>query len=201
MADFRTLYYPALCLLEHRDPYMPNEVLRVYQAAGGDSPSETASVRQITTQNLYPPTVFSLSAPFALLSWGPAHILWMILSAGSVILAAFLILNLGANYAPALSGALLCFLLVNSVYLLCTGNVACFAISFCVIAVWCFFRERFIPAGLLCLAISLAVKPHDSGLVWLYFLLAGGLYRKRALQTLLVMVILTLPVLLWVWQI
>lgn len=201
MADFRALYYPARCLIEHRDPYSAREVLRVYQASGGDSPSDTATVRQIATLNVYPPTAISLSAPFALLPWGPAHILWMILSAGSVILAAFLILDLGANYAPAFSGILLCFLLINSVCLLGAGNVCGIAISFCVIAVWCFFRERFIPAGVLFLAISLAVKPHDTGLVWLYFLLAGGLYRKRALQTLLVMVILTLPALLWVWQI
>jgi len=36
------------------------------------------------------------------------------------------------------------------------------------------------------LRVSVAIKPHDAGLVWLYFLLAGGVYRKRALQTLLV---------------
>ena len=36
----------------------------------------------------------------------------------------------------------------------------------------------------MCLAISLMLKPHDAGLVWLYFLLAGGIYRKRALQAL-----------------
>ena len=53
-------------------------------------------------------------------------------------------------------------------------------------------------AGLLCLALSLAVKPHDSGLVWLFFLLAGGTFRKRALQTLLVFAVLCLPAVLWV---
>jgi hypothetical protein len=43
------------------------------------------------------------------------------------------------------------------------------------------------------------VKPHDAGLVWLYFLFAGGVYRKRALQTLLATVVLGLPSLVWVW--
>ena len=68
-------------------------------------------------------------------------------------------------------------------------------------AVWCFLRERFVPAGILCLAVSLAIKPHDTGLVWLYFLLAGGVYRKRALQTLLAAVAISLPGVLWVWQV
>ena len=51
-------------------------------------------------------------------------------------------------------------------------------------------------AGILCMAVSLAIKPHDSGLVWFYFLLAGGVYRKRALQTLAVTVLLALPAIL-----
>ena len=72
------------------------------------------------------------------------------------------------------------------------------AISFCVVAVWCFLKKRFVALGVLCLAISLALKPHDTGLVWLYFLLAGGVYRKRALQTLAVFAALSLPVILWV---
>ena len=61
------------------------------------------------------------------------------------------------------------------------------------VAVWCFIRERFVPAGILCLAVSLAVKPQDAGLVWLYFLLVGGVYPKRALQTLVAMLALGLP--------
>jgi len=43
-----------------------------------------------------------------------------------------------------------------------------------------------VPAGILCFAISLAVKPHVAGMVLLYFLLANARYRKRALQTLAV---------------
>ncbi len=78
------------------------------------------------------------------------------------------------------------------------GNAAGIAISLCVIAVWCFLQERFVPAGILCLAISLLVKPHDAGFVWLYFLLAGGVNRKRALQTLLLTAVLALPAILWV---
>jgi hypothetical protein len=67
-----------------------------------------------------------------------------------------------------------------------------------VVAVWCFLEERFVWAGILCLAASLAIKPHDAGLVWLYFLLAGGVYRKRALESLLITAVLGLSAFLWV---
>jgi hypothetical protein len=73
-------------------------------------------------------------------------------------------------------------------------------VSLSAVAVWCFLRERFVLAGILCLAVALAVKPQDSGLVWLYFLRAGGVYRKRALQTLLATAVLSLPGVLWVWH-
>jgi hypothetical protein len=48
------------------------------------------------------------------------------------------------------------------------------------------------------MALSLAIKPHDAGLVWLYFLLAGGLLRKRALQTFLVALVLGVSAFVWV---
>jgi hypothetical protein len=51
--------------------------------------------------------------------------------------------------------------------------------------------------GVLLFAVSLALKPHDSGFVWLYFLLAGGVFRKRALQTLVTVGVLGLLTLIW----
>ncbi|MGA8671796.1 MAG: hypothetical protein WB679_18080, partial [Terracidiphilus sp.] len=59
-------------------------------------------------------------------------------------------------------------------------------------------RERLEYIGVLCFAISLMLKPHDSGLIWLYFLLAGGVLRRRAWQILLVVTILSIPAILWV---
>jgi hypothetical protein len=67
-----------------------------------------------------------------------------------------------------------------------------------VIAVWCFLKQRFVPVGVVCFAVSLLLKPHDAGLVWLYFLLAGAQYRKRALQTLILTMVLGLPAIMWV---
>jgi Glycosyltransferase family 87 len=198
LADFKALYYPARCLIEHGDPYNRNEVMRVYSAENGNSQQDTEQNRQIATQNPYPPTAFPFTVPLALLPWGPAHFLWTAINVGSFLFASILIWNLAEGYAPTLTGAMLCFFLANSELLILCGNVAGLVISLCVIAVWCFFRERFVWLGIVCLAISLALKPHDTGLIWLFFLLAGGLYRKRALQTLLVTAAVSLPALLWI---
>ncbi len=82
-----------------------------------------------------------------------------------------------------------------------TAFAAGLVVGLCVVAVWCFFRERFVWAGVLCMAASLAIKPHDAGLVWLFLLLAGAPYRKRALQTLLGTAVLGLAAFLWLSQV
>jgi hypothetical protein len=198
--DFKVIYYPARCLIQHCDPYNEREVLRIYQAEAGELQSESPLDRANAVRNMYPPSAFSLAVPAAILPWGPAHILWMMLTAGGLLFASFLAWNLGASYAPILSGMLIGFLLANSELLVVLGNPSGIVISLCVVAVWCFLRERLVPVGILCLAISLAVKPQEAGLIWLYFLLAGGVYRKHALQTLLAAVALSLPSVLWTWQ-
>jgi len=198
MIDFKGVYYDTRCLLQHRDPYLYGEPARVYLAEQNDHPVLSDVLRQVLSLNVYLPTTSIIIAPFAMLPWGLTHWLWMILTAGSLTLAAFLMWNRGAMYAPVISGALICFILANCEAVLTTGNTAGIAVSLCVVAVWCFLRERFVWAGILCLAVSLAIKPHDAGLIWLYFLLAGAPYRKRALQTLLVIVVLVVPACLWV---
>jgi hypothetical protein len=122
----------------------------------------------------------------------------MFLIVAGFVLAACLIWDLAVDNAPLLSGSLIGFTLANSFGVLFLGNTAGIAVSLCVIAVWCFVRRRFAVAGILCLAVSLAVKPHDAGLIWLFFLLAGGTYRKRALQTLLVCTLIAIPAVVWV---
>lgn len=196
--DFRVMYYSARCALEHCDPYNATQLQQVYRTEGGETPFDTPITKLNETQFIYPPTAFSITAPFALLPFWPAHVLWLAVTAVSMILASFLVWDIGAQHRPVFTGALVCLTLANSELFLILGNPAGIAISFCVIAVWCFLRERFVAAGVLCLAISLALKPHDAGLVWLYFVLAGGANRMRALQATAVAVALSIPPILWV---
>ncbi len=93
------------------------------------------------------------------------------------------------------------FLLANCQLFIFLGNISGIAIGLCVIACWCFLRERFVWLGIVCMALSVMAKPQDAFFVWLYFLLAGGVSRKRAMQSLLVGVLLALPILFWVWHV
>jgi len=201
MQDFRVIYYSAQSLVHQSDPYNESEVLRAYQPEGVNHPQDAARERAMASRLTYFPTSFSFTVPLAMLPWNAARLLWMALTMGGLILASFLAWSLAADYAPIVAGVLIGFLLANSEVLVILGNSAGIAVSLCVVAVWCFLRGRFIPAGILCFAMSLAIKPQDGGLIWLYFLLAGGVYRKRALQTLLALVVLTLPGVLWVWHV
>jgi hypothetical protein len=196
--DFKMVYYSARCLLQHGDPYQQSDVMRVYLAEGADAATESMRDRQNVTRFVYFPTLFSWSVPFALLPFGLAHFLWMVLTIAAFILAAFLVWSRAAQFAPLAAGALIGWMLANSALPLILGNPAGIAISLCVIGTCLLLGERLVLAGVVCLALSLVIKPHDAGLVWLYFVLAGGAYRKRALQTLVVALVLCLPAILWV---
>jgi len=204
MADFKAIYYGAQCLIQHSDPYKEGNFLRVYRADGGTFPSETEDpvkarmFRRCVPVCINLPTALFIVSSFTILGWGVAHILWTLLFLGGFILAAILMWDLAGNHSPGLSLFLICIVLANSELIFGFGNIAGITLSLCLIAVWCFLKERFVLAGVLCLAVSLTLKPHDVGLVWLYFLLAGGIYRKRALQTLIVVAVISLPAILWV---
>ena len=201
MADFKPVYYGARCLLQHCDPYNEDQILRLYRAESRAVSTEPEWLQRIVTRLIYLPTVFTLTIPFALMPFGPAHVLWMAMTASGLVFAAYLMWDFGARYAPRLSGGLVCIFLAGSELLIEVGNSAGIAISLSVIAAWCFLRESYARVGVLCLAISLLIKPHNAGFVWFYFFLEGGVLRRRALQSLLITVILGLPSVLWVSQI
>ena len=51
--------------------------------------SETVPAHQAVVLYVNVPTTFIVVAPFAMLPWGPAHVLWVVLTAGVFILAAY----------------------------------------------------------------------------------------------------------------
>ena len=197
--DFRAAYFSGACLLTHCDPYRESDVAALYAQHHERWPVSDRD-RQVITRNIYLPPAFAFTVPLALLPFSLAQGLWFILIAGAFVLAAFL-MALSAEKAPLLACTLVAFCLANSGSLLYFGNPAGFVVPLCVMAAWCFVRERLVFVGIACLALGLAFKPHDTGFVWLYFLLAGGAYRKRALATLALLAAFGIPALLWVTHI
>ena len=198
--NYRAVYYGARCLLNHADPYNPADFERVYMAESGELPVSGVKRRlflRATVVCVNLPTTIFLVLPLALLPWGISHVLWLSFIACSLAVAALLAYDLAREYAPGPALLLICLMMANSEVLFETGNTAGIAVGLCVIAVWCFVRNRLPWLGIVSLALSLAIKPHDSGLVWLYFLLAGGVPRKRSLQVLALTALIILPAVLW----
>jgi hypothetical protein len=201
MSDFKAIYYGARSIIHHSDPYQNGAILREFLADGGEFPSDpiiSQSVQRAVLVCINLPTSLFLVAPFACLPFGLSHLLWMALMAVCLLLASYLMWDLGAAFSPVLTGALIGLVLANSEVLVIIGNAAAIVIGLGLIAIWCFVKDRFAAVGVFCLAISLALKPHDLGFIWLYLLLAGGTLRKRAIQTLVLAVAISIPAVLWI---
>ncbi len=195
--DFRTAYSSARCLTHHCDPYNPIAV-RMFNAESGMRPLRTIDDVLVATHNVYPPSEFTFTIPFTFLPYSTARMLWGLAIALVVLTATWLMWLEVSAAAPILFGGLLGIFLINSSSLIAFENPAGIAVGLCVIAAWCFVREKVIVLGVLCMVASLSLKPQDAGLVWLYFFLSGGRSRKYALQTLVIAVLINLPMLLWV---
>jgi len=194
---FPGIYFGTKCLLQGGDPYDVNQLERVYQAGGVPIPSESVEHWQSVTLYVNLPTTFLFVAPFTLLPLAAAQALWLLLVVGSFSLAAFLMWHVGKDYSPGVSLLLTFIVLANCEIIFSGGNTAGLVVGLGVIAVWCLLKERFALLGVICLASSLAIKPHDVGLIWLYFVLAGRTQRKRAIQAAALAVALALVGTLW----
>ncbi len=113
MGDFKVVYYASRCLLQHRDPYSQQDVLSVYRAEGRESPTEPSLDRDVKTRFFYPPTAFILTVPIALAGFEAGKLIWTLLCAGSLILAAFLVWDASAEFSPTLAGLLSALLLAK----------------------------------------------------------------------------------------
>ena len=201
MTDLGALYLGARCAMRHIDPYDPSAVLRELNAELQSTFLRHPAAPQNPVgfiYNIYLPVAFFLIVPFAILPWGIAQALWTLLTAAALALAASLLWDLGAKAAPAIWICLAGCALANCELVFAGGNVAPIAVAFSIIAVWCFMRNRYAWAGVLLLALGLALKPNDTGFIWLYFVIAGGTLRKRALQSFAVVAVLAVLAVIWV---
>jgi hypothetical protein len=201
MVDFNALYYGARCLVQHSDPYQEGNLLSISQSMEPDRPSDAAVRSHIFTVCINLPSALVLVIPFALFPLGLAQLAWMALTGACFILAAFLMWDIGAQTAPRISGVLACLFLCGSELLLEVGNSSGVAVGLCIVAVCCFLRERFAWAGVVCFALSLLIKPHVTGPILLFFLLAGGMKRKRGLQILALALASGILAVIFVWHI
>lgn len=199
--DFKCLYFGARCLIEGHDPYQPAEVQRILHREGGEDSSDTEVTRIVKSRFNYLPSVFVVVVPFALLPYGIAQVLWLTGMALAFVAASMLIWFEAARDAPVLAGALVFLAMSLNELSFSMANAAVYAVPLCVIGTWCFLRERYLAAGVLCFAVSLMLKPHDSGLIWLYFILIGGKYRSRALWSSGLAVLLSIPVLIYLFSV
>jgi len=199
--DCRMAYLAGRCLIQHCDPYSETAMTRVYVAEGGErvsASSEGGTPHYLAAFHVYLPSAEPLFSVFALLPWHVAYALWTALILVLITIAGFLAWSMAQSYAPDPPFYLAWLLLVNSGLLIAGGNPAGIAVTLCVIAVWCILEDRFIAVGIMCLAISLAIKPHDSGLIWLYLVLLGASQRKRAFQSLLVFAVVAAGATVWI---
>jgi len=197
--DFGEIYNGARCALQHRDPYDPRAALQTFREEGGTFANKDPwAAEVIIAINVNLPTSLLLIAPLAVLPFAAATAIWTALTIAALVVAAYLIWSVGDGSGPVLSGCLIGIMLANCQQMLMVGNVAGIVVSLCVVAAWCFVKNRHIPLAVVLFAVSLALKPHDSGFVWLYFLLAGGVMRKRALQTLAVTCAIGLAAVIWI---
>ena len=199
--DFKIVYYGARCLVQHCDPYNEGELLRVYLSEGGESipvAAEGYRTQMIVASQMYLPTAAVLIAPFGLLPWPVAYVCWIAITVCGITMAAVLMWSVANRYANGPPLYLISFLLLNSGVLFAGANPAGVAVSLCIVAAWCFLEDRHTTLGIVCMALSLAVKPHDAGLVWLFFLLAGSECRKFALKSLMGAVIIGVFALAWI---
>jgi len=204
--DFRAVYAGTRCLIHGQNPYIQADVEREYFSEDGPRPKPTptappgtAELRlQSVTLYVNMPTAFVFLAPFAAFTWWPALILWMLVTSCTFLLAIFLMWDVGSGYSPSVATFLACVIAFNCESIFAGANTAGIVVGLCGIAVWCFLKDRFVWMGVLCLGLSLAVKLHDSGFIWLYFMLAGGVLRKRALQSLAITAAFAAASIAWV---
>jgi hypothetical protein len=201
MTDFQQVYWSARCIAHHHDPYQMSELMNQYAADMGALPPDIGAFHTMRLSVFIAPNLPSslfLVAPLSLLRLNPAAAIWASLIAAGFIAACYFMWKMGAEFAPRASGALIFLLLVNGGILLLSGNTAGLVIGLSILAVYCIVQDRFGWIGAICFAIALSMKPHDAGPLWLYFLLAGGAARKRALQALALTAAIALPAILWV---
>jgi Glycosyltransferase family 87 len=197
--DFKPVYSSARCLIDGCDPYDSMQIEHEFLQHGGDR-TDLRPFRPFNAN--YPPSALFLVIPLAMLPFGVACAIWSWIGIVLFCGAALCVADLCEGERALMVQCVLAVFVAASTMLIMLGQPAMMSISLAVIAVWCFLRGRLAWLGVLAFAVSLTFKPHVGALVWLFFLLASRgdakgdaarMFRRRALETLGVTLILMAP--------
>ncbi len=192
--DFKTVYGSSRCLIYGCNPYSSEQIKRQYASGGGDVSIHSDLSAFLPFQALYPPSSLFLVAPFSLLQWNTAILIWVALSGAIFVTAAFLTVDLCNRWSPTpLVNVLIGMFVATSTMLLTTAQPSGPAIGLCVIGVWSILQKRLPCIGIACFALSIALKPQIGAPVLLYFLLSDGIARRRSWQIVGLALLLCVP--------
>ena len=151
---------------------------------------------------IYPPTTFALLAPFTLLPWKWANLVWMMLCFAAVGATVFLVWRLGGFRGWSLkSMALITFVLsfdpLHQAFHL--GNLAVVVVPFGLWAILLAEREKNVAAGLVA-GLATCLKPQICIWIIFYYLLRGRknmFFAALAAAATVAAVVLSRPALLF----
>lgn len=198
LVDFKAMYYTTLCLMKGYDPYSHSQIISFISSQNAISRRSPIELGQTLTYFDYLPTAFLILAPISFFSWKVAHLVWMGLTVISLFVSAALCWRFGASYSPKLALILAGIVLANCEGVLALGNPAGLVTGMLVIGSLCFIAGRFPIIGIICFSVSLSLKPHVAGMIWLYFLLRRGTSRKRALYSAGLALLIVILSVVWV---
>jgi len=159
----------------------------------------------------YLPSALFFAIPLALLPYGPADAIWLVVSILLFCWAAFCIADLCVGPRALMVQCVLAVFVATNTMPVMLAQPALMSISLIVIAMWCFLQQRFTALGVAAFSMSLVFKPHLGALVWLFLLLShsGGEgigrreegnstepevnFRRRALQIFVMTLLLSVP--------
>ena len=195
MIDLQGIYYAAKCLIRHQDPYQVEELHAVYVAETGRQPTGSVVPPCVNV-----PSTLVMIAPLSLLPWRIASVLWLCLLVASFFMGAALAGMEAIEHSWTLSVLLVCLLAANVEVGFALTNAGIFCVGLCAIAVCHFIKGRSQWLGEFCLAAAVAIKPHDSILIALYFFLANAPLRMRILRAAFILILAGLPSIAWIMK-
>jgi Glycosyltransferase family 87 len=173
--DFTPIITGTYCFYSGCDPYDWSESKHQFAAHGGDP----SLIPWEEEWPMYPPSLYFVTTPLAVLSAPAAASVWFVVSAASLLVAVFLLAGLCSGYNDGLAQMLASLVLLTSPSLLALGQTSTLAISFLVIGVCLLLDSRHRKLAAVCFTISLALKA-QLGLPVLVYFLVDRTYRRWA---------------------